>query len=111
GVTGVAGHELEQGAPSSALRRQDLDLPASLFGQEFFQDCAVLKVHRGVNLVGQILLIEVDLLQECGEKFEGAEVLEVFPEEFLPIDGRASAQVRQVHGDRFPLLMESEDLR
>ena len=64
GVTGVAGHELEQGAPSSTLRRQDLDLPAPLFGQEFFQDCAVLKVHRGVNLVGQILLIEVDLLQE-----------------------------------------------
>ena len=94
GMAGVAGHELEQGAPPPSLGRQDPDRAAACFRQQFFQQRSVFEVHRDVDLVGQVLLVEVDLAEKGGKELTRVKVLEILPEELPPIKHTSGPHVK-----------------
>ena len=99
----------QHGLLLAALRRVDLDAPAALFGQVLLQIVAVLEVHRHMNQAGNVLLIEVDLLQQRFEERWRIELELVLPEELAPVDDVAVAQVEQVDRDQRRLGVVGED--
>ncbi len=61
-VLGVGLHQVQQRLLLPALRRADLHLAVALFREQLFQRLAIFEIHRHVNLAGNVLLVEVDLL-------------------------------------------------
>ena len=93
-----------------ALRHQDLHFVAALFAQQFFQRLAILEIHRHVDAAGDVLLIEINLLEQRREEFVGLEIEQILPEVFAAIDDAAVAQVEQVGGDQRRLGVVSQNI-
>ena len=76
----------------------NLHLVAALFAQQLFQHLAIFEVHRHMDAAGDVLLVEINLLQQRREEFVRLEIEQILPEVFAAIDNAAVAQVEQIGG-------------
>jgi hypothetical protein len=108
----VGFHQIEQRLLLPALRRQDLHFVAALFAEQLLQRFAILEIHRHVDAVGDVLLVEINLLEQRGEKFVGLKIEQIFPEVFAAIHDAAIAQVEQIgrHQRRLGVASENVDV-
>ncbi len=83
---------------------------AFFLAEQLFQLFAILEIHRHVDTAGDVLLVEVDLLEQRREEFVRLEIEQIFPEIFAAIDDAAIAQVKQVGGDERRLGMVRQDV-
>ena len=74
-LLGVLPDQIDQRALLSALRNVDLHPPLLALREQFFQRGAIFEIHRHINRVRHILLVEVDLLQQRGEELARLESL------------------------------------
>ena len=80
GLLGILADQIDQRALLAALRNVDLHPALLAFGQHLFQRRTVFEIHRHVNRVRHVLLIEINLLQQRREKL--ARVEAASPDQF-----------------------------
>src|SRR5262249_31748852 len=68
-LLGVLRGQVDERALFAALRRDDLNLASSLFAQQLFERGPVFEVDGRKDVAGDILLIDVDLLEQRGKEF------------------------------------------
>ena len=61
-------------------------------------------------IAGNVLLVQIDLLEQAREELARVEVRLVLPEELAPVDDAPVAQVEQVHGHQRRLGVVGEDV-
>ena len=110
-VLGVGLHQVQQRLLLAALRRVDLHLAAALLREQLFERLAVLEIHRHVDRGGDVLLVEVELLEQRGEELRLVELRLVFPEELAAVHDLAVAQVEQVDRHQRRLGVDSRRCR
>jgi hypothetical protein len=89
----VGFHQIDQRLLLPALRHQDLYFVAFFLAQQFFQRLAVFEIHRHVDAAGNVLLIQINLLEQRREEFVGLEIEQIFPIIFAAIDDASIADV------------------
>ena len=77
----------------AALRSENFHAVAGLFGQNFFDERAIFEIHRGMDVAREIARIEIQLLDQRGQKFLRIKFFQVFPVKIAAIHDFATAQV------------------
>ena len=73
GLLGVLAGEVDEGSLFSALRDGDLDAVAGALGEQSGQGFAVVEVDRHEDGAGDVVLVDVELLEEGREHIAGVE--------------------------------------
>ena len=94
----VVFHEIKKSALGAALRRANLNFVSSALRECFFEQGTFLEIFGDVNHFGQILSIEIKLLQEGRHKLLRIKFLKVFPVKFAAVHHAPAAQVKKIRG-------------
>ena len=92
----VALHEIEESPLGPALRRKDFQFVSCTLRQSGLQQFPIVKVRRYVNRFGQIIRLQVKLLQKRRHKLLRVKLFQLFPVEFAAIHHTPAAQVKKV---------------
>src|SRR5579859_1370585 len=115
-LLGVLCHQVDQRSFFSTLGHQNLHFFLTLFPQQLFQRSAVLKIHRHQNIVGNILLINIDLLHQGREELSRRELLarplfrQLLPEKLPAVQDFASAHVKEIHSQHLVFIVIGKNI-
>ena len=95
----------------AALGNEDFDAVAGAVGENFFQEGAAIEIDGDMEIARLVGGIEVDLLEQRGEKLAGREDFLIFPVEIAAINHAAGAKVEEIDAEERRLGVPGEDVR